>query len=160
MKNRVVWSCFLYSRGIARHIIYSGNAVYTPYVEGKNMALHAIAMGIPNASVFSETKVEHSTENLIYSYRLAKKMGFEKIAVATDPFQSNSLKAYAWDNSIPVAFIPILSDSLYAFQVDSSFHIDPSGAYINGFIPLPQRENTIKRIMGTLGLKIQDTESE
>jgi uncharacterized SAM-binding protein YcdF (DUF218 family) len=124
------------------------------------MALHAIAMGIPSTSVISETKAEHSTENLIYSYRLAKKMGFEKIAVATDPFQSNSLKAYAWDYGIPVAFIPILSDSLYSFHVDSAFHIDASGAYINDFIPLPQRENSIKRIMGTLGLKIQDPESE
>ena len=40
MKDRVVWSCFLYSRGIARNIIYSGSAVYTPYTEGKIMALH------------------------------------------------------------------------------------------------------------------------
>jgi vancomycin permeability regulator SanA len=147
MKDRVVWSCFLYSREITRNIIYSGNAVYTPYVEGKIMALHAIAMGIPGASVFSETNAEHSTENLIYSYRLAKKMGFKKIVVATDPFQSNTLQFFAWDYGISVAFIPILSDSLNSFHVDSSFHIDPSDSYINDFIPLPQRENTIKRAM-------------
>jgi uncharacterized SAM-binding protein YcdF (DUF218 family) len=160
MRDRVVWSCFLYSRGIARHIIYSGDAVYSPYVEGKIMALHALALGIPRSVVFSETKAEHSTENLIYSYRMAKKMGFEKIAVATDPFQSNTLKSFAWDYYIPVTFVPILYDSLSTILVDSAFHIDPSSAFVNDFIPLPKRVNIVKRIVGTLGLEVRDDESE
>jgi uncharacterized SAM-binding protein YcdF (DUF218 family) len=160
MKDRVVWAFYLYKKGIARNVIFSGNAVYTPYVEGKIMALHAIALGIPEKHVFSETKAEHSTENLIYSFRMAKKMGFEKIAVATDPFQSNTLKTYAWDYGIPVAFIPIVYDSLRRFNIDSSFQIDPSEAYVNDFVPLPQRENSIKRFMGTLGFEIKKAEPQ
>jgi hypothetical protein len=160
MKDRVVWSLYLYKKGIARNVIFSGNAVYSPYLEGKIMALHAIALGIPGQHVFSETKTEHSTENLIYSYRMAKKMGFEKIAVATDPFQSITLKTYAWDYSIPVAFIPIVYDSIRYFTIDSSFQIDPSAAYVSDFVPLPQRENSIKRLMGTLGFEIKKTEPE
>ena len=160
MKDRVVWSCYLYKKGIARNIIYSGNAVYTPYVEGKIMALHAIALGIPATAVFSETKAEHSTENLVYSYRMAKKLGFEKIAVATDPFQSATLKTFAWDYDLRVTFIPIVSDSLITFHVDSALHIDPSPAFVKDFIPLPQRENAVKRAFGTLGLGINENEHE
>jgi uncharacterized SAM-binding protein YcdF (DUF218 family) len=160
MKSRVVWSFYLYKKGIARNVIFSGNAVYSPYVEGKIMAMHAIALGIPEKNVFSETKAEHSTENLIYSCRMAMKMGFEKIAVATDPFQSNTLKTYAWDNGIPVAFIPIVYDSLNSIKIDTIFHINPSAAFVSDFVPLPQRENMIKRFMGTLGFEIRKADQE
>lgn len=158
MKDRVLWSFYLYSKGITRNVIYSGNSVYSPYVEGKIMAMHAIARGIPLEHVFSETKAEHSTENLVYSYRMAKKMGFEKIAVATDPFQSTTLKTYAWDRSMPVVFIPIVYDSLNTLNVNSSLYIDPSAAFVGDFIPLPQRENILKRVLGTLGLEMRKAE--
>jgi uncharacterized SAM-binding protein YcdF (DUF218 family) len=155
MKDRVVWSCYLYTRGIARNIIYSGNAVYTPYVEGRIMAMHARAMGIPAEHVFSETKAQHSTENLVYSYSMARKLGFKKIALATDPFQSATLKSYAWDYGIKVSFIPILYDSLNLVTIPPGFHVDPSGAFVSGFISLPQRENILKRFIGTLGIEIK-----
>ena len=38
MKGRVLWSKYLYDRGIAKNIIYSGSAVYSPYVEAEIMA--------------------------------------------------------------------------------------------------------------------------
>jgi uncharacterized SAM-binding protein YcdF (DUF218 family) len=154
MKDRVMWSYFLYSRGIASHVIYSGSAVYSPYVEGKIMALYAIRMGIPDSVVFSETKAEHSTENLVYSCRLAEMLGYKKIAVATDPFQSASLQTYAWDSRIGVTFIPIVKDSLVSFYSDSVIQINPSAAFVTDFVPLPERESTIKRIFGTLGLNM------
>ncbi|MCX6285147.1 MAG: YdcF family protein [Bacteroidetes bacterium] len=160
MKDRVAWSVYLYKKGIAVNVIYSGNAVYSPYIEGRIMAMYAIASGIPGQHVFSETKAEHSTENLIYSYRMATKMGFEKIAVATDPNQSTGLKTYAWDYGIPVVFIPILYDSLRSFPIDYTIKIDPSAAFISDFVPLPQRENIIKRVMGTLGFGIRTAEPE
>ena len=47
MKGRVYWSKYLYDKGIAMNIIYSGAAVYSPYYEGKIMALYAAALGIP-----------------------------------------------------------------------------------------------------------------
>src|SRR6185437_15788419 len=64
MKGRVYWSKYLFERGITRNIIYSGSDVYTPYVEGEIMALYAVALGIPKAHVFSETRAEHSTGNV------------------------------------------------------------------------------------------------
>jgi uncharacterized SAM-binding protein YcdF (DUF218 family) len=158
MKSRVLWAFFLYSRGIARNVIFSGNANYSPYVEGKIMAIHAIALGLPEAHVFCETKAEHSTENLVYSYWMAQKMGFEKIAVATDPFQSNTLKTYAWDLGLRVTFIPVINDSVSSFPVDPLFHVDPSPAFVKDFISLPERDNPLKRVLGTMGLEISTFE--
>ncbi|HMU73173.1 MAG TPA: YdcF family protein, partial [Ferruginibacter sp.] len=51
MKARVYWSKFLYDKGIAKNIMYSGSSVYSPYYEGKIMALYAIAIGIPKENV-------------------------------------------------------------------------------------------------------------
>src|SRR5690606_38309843 len=75
MMARVKWSKYLYDKGYAKNIIYSGSAVYTPYVEADIMALYAQSMGIPEEHIFSETRAEHSTENVYYSYRLAKEHG-------------------------------------------------------------------------------------
>ncbi len=47
MKGRVLWSYALYKSGIAKNIIYSGGAVYTPYYEARIMGLYALQLGIP-----------------------------------------------------------------------------------------------------------------
>ena len=64
MKARIYWSKYLYDKGIAKNIMYSGSSVYSAYYEGKIMAMYAIAIGIPAEHIYSETKAEHSTENL------------------------------------------------------------------------------------------------
>ena len=92
MKDRVLWSVYLYKKGIAANVIYSGNAVYSPYIEGRIMAMYAIASGIPAQNVFSETKAEHSTENLVYSYRMAEKMGFKRLLFQPIPPRQTALK--------------------------------------------------------------------
>ena len=79
MKNRVYWSKYLYDHGIAKNIIYTGSAVYSPYYEAEIMALYGEALGIQKHNIFTETKAEHSTENVYYSYKKAKKIGFKKV---------------------------------------------------------------------------------
>src|SRR6187399_1405510 len=78
MRGRVYWSKYLYDSGITKNIMYSGSSVYSPYYESKIMALYAEAIGIPKENIFIETNAEHSTENIYYSYKKAKKLGFEK----------------------------------------------------------------------------------
>jgi len=34
LKSRLLWSEFLYRKKYVKHLIYSGNAVYTPWIEG------------------------------------------------------------------------------------------------------------------------------
>ncbi len=159
MKGRIYWSKYLYDKGITRNIMYSGSAVYTPYVEGEIMALYASALGIPEENIFSETLAEHSTENVYYSYKKARKLGFERIALATDQFQAKMLKRFTKKIVSPDAgIIPIVADTLEALQplmVDPE--IDYQKAFVNNFTPLPERENFRERFRGTRGLDIDTT---
>ena len=61
MKMRVQWSNYLYKKGIAKNIIYSGSAVYTEYEEAKIMALYGEALGIPKEHIFTDPG--HPTQN-------------------------------------------------------------------------------------------------
>ena len=159
MKARVYWSKYLYDQGIAKNIMYSGSAVYTPYYEGEIMALYAEAIGIPKEHIFSETKAEHSTENIYYGYKKAVKLNFKNIALASDPFQSKSLRKFiAVKVSPEVGLIPIVFDTLKAMEpsmIDPS--IDIQKAFVKDFVSLPNRESLSKRLSGTRGLNIDKT---
>ena len=60
MKGRVIWACYLIKKGIAKNVIFSGGAVYSPYVEGKVMALFAEQLGIPKEKIMVEDKAQHN----------------------------------------------------------------------------------------------------
>ena len=156
MKGRVYWSKYLYDKGIAKNIIYSGGAVYSPYYEGKIMALYAEALGIPKAHIYTETMAEHSTENIYYSYKLAKKLGFNRIALASDPFQTKLLRKFIRkkvDPAIPV--IPFVADTLKVIEpgmIDPV--IDYQQAFKKDFISITQREGLHKRWRGTRGRNV------
>ncbi|MEO5594049.1 MAG: YdcF family protein [Chitinophagaceae bacterium] len=156
MKGRVYWSKYLYDKGIAKNIIYSGSAVYSPYYEGKIMALYAEALGIPKSHIYKESRAEHSTENIYYSYKLAKKLGFKSIAVASDPFQTKLLRRYIRkkvDPGIPV--IPFVADTLKVIEpgmIDPT--IDYQQAFKKDFISIKQREGFRKRWRGTRGKNV------
>lgn len=156
MKARVYWSKYLFDRGIAKNIMYSGSSVHSPYYEGQIMALYAIALGIPQQNVFHETKAEHSTENLYYSYYKSKKLGFTSIALSTDPFQAKQLRRYAKvkvDRS--VALIPIVFDTLIAMRhTMTDPQINYQQAYNKDFVPLTTRESFWKRFRGTMGKNV------
>jgi uncharacterized SAM-binding protein YcdF (DUF218 family) len=153
MKARVYWSKYLYDNGIARNIMYSGSAVYTPYCEAEIMALYARELGIPESHIYTETKAEHSTENIYYSYRKAKSLGFEKIALASDPFQTKLLKRFTRIRvSREVSLIPFVIDTLKKLEPEMT---DPSinyqRAFKNDFVSIMERENFWKRLKGTRG---------
>ncbi|HTE30102.1 MAG TPA: YdcF family protein [Chryseolinea sp.] len=156
MKLRVYWSKYLYEAGIARNIIFSGSAVYSPYYEGKIMAQYANALGIPAAHIFSETKAEHSTENVYYSWKLAKKLGFKNIALASDQFQTKQLRRFIEKKVDPsIDLIPFVTDTLemmYPGMMTPAIDYEQSG--MKRFISLKKREGFRKRWRGTRGLNI------
>ncbi len=159
MKGRVYWSKYLYDRGITKNIIYSGSAVYSPYCEAEIMALYAEKLGIRKENIFTEKLAEHSTENVYYSYKKARKLGFTRIALASDPFQTKMLKRFIrLKVSADVGLIPMVADSMNAMI---SRMIDPEieyqKAFVKDFKPLPERENFINRYKGTQGLDIDTT---
>lgn len=155
MKARVIWSWVLYKNGIAKNIIYSGGAVYTPFTEAYIMGLYGQALGIPKEHIFYDTLARHSTENVYYSYKLAKQLRFKSLALGTDPFQSFLLKSFTRKRfSTPIYHIPFITDTLKVYQ-GLSPHINPRSALrLEGFESITQSESFRQRLRGTLGKDI------
>lgn len=157
MKGRVYWSAWLYKKGLAKNIIYSGSAVYSPYTEAKIMALYAEKIGIPAEHIFLETKAEHSTENLYYSYQIAKEKGFTKIALATDPFQSRLISPYIQKFKLDVSLVPIVIPLLYKIEM-KDFEIESWKAYELNFKSIYDCETDEERAFYSRGgrIKVED----
>ena len=153
LMGRIHWSFYLYKNGYAKNIIYSGSAVYTPYVEAKIMAMYAKKMGIPEENIFVETQAEHSVENVYYSYNLAQEKGFTKVALATDPYQSKWMEGPSKRMDVPIDFIPFSTDLQDTMDIPE-YEIDEEKAYVQDFISLTERKNFFQRLKGTLGRNI------
>lgn len=151
MKARVLWSWILYKNGFAKNVIYSGAAVYSPYKEAVIMGLYGQKLGIPADHIFYDTLARHSTENMFYSYLLAKKLGFKSIALATDPFQAFLLRGFTRRRfESPVYMLPFVTDSLAVYNYINP-HIDPRAAKVNDFISITDRQGFFRRFKGTIG---------
>ena len=154
MKCRVHWSVLLYRQGFAKNIIYSGGAVYTPYTEATVMALYAEKMGVPKEHIFIETKAEHTTENLYYSWRLAKKYGFRKIAFATDPFQSYKIAPYIERLKLDVSLLPMVIPLMERMKM-KDYSIEAHKAYTLKFISIEERLSPEERDFHSRGGRIK-----
>lgn len=139
MKWRMYWSLYLYESGLAKNIIYSGGAVYTPYTEAVIMALYAEKLGIPREHIFVETKAEHTTENLYYSCQLAKEKGFHSIGFATDPFQAMKIEPYIKKFKLDVQLIPMIISKVGKMEM-KDYGIESYKAYKLHFISIRERE--------------------
>lgn len=158
MKARIFWAKYLYDRGIAKNIIFSGSSVYTPFVEGKIMKIYADSLGIPVEHTFSEEEAEHSTENIYYSVQMAKEMGFKRIALATDHYQAFLLGGYL-KKKFPE--VKILTIEYKRINIKAEWpEIDDTPAFSDNFVSLAKRENKIKRFKGTMGKNINYNEKD
>ena len=154
MQLRLIWAKHLYDKGIAKNIITSGAAVYSPYVEAKIMAAYLIALGIPREHIFTEERAEHSTENVWYGYKLAQKKGFKSVAVCSDPFQSKLLYRFAKVRTKKqVKFLPAIFDTMRTLPHDTPF-VNYKPLKLENFVPITERESKWKRFMGTMGRHI------
>ena len=154
MKARLLWAMVLYKNGVAKNIIFSGGAVYSPYPEAKIMGLYAQKLGIPKEHIFYETEARHSTENVYYSYIVAKKQGFKTLALATDPFQSSLLKRFTRKRfETQIYHIPFITDTLGAYNYLNPV-LDPADYEAEkkkNFISITETEGIFKRLGGTIG---------
>jgi hypothetical protein len=154
LKSRILWSEFLYRKGYVKHLIYSGNAVYTPWVESETMKLYAVKLGIKKEDVLIDTLAEHSTENLFYSYQLAISKGYKSIAVATDPFQCAMLHKFAKKSfNKSIILLPIVFDSIRQ-KMAVEITIDTVETKKTVFTPLAERQSYKDRLNGTRGKNI------
>ena len=157
MQLRVLWAQYVWEHGLTKNIIFSGGAVYTKYSECKIMKLYAIEMGIPEEHIFMDSIAEHSTENVFYSSCVAKEMGFEKIALASDPYQTKSLKGFIKKmekkNGTHVDILPGIIDTVKLMPRDQ-YQIDPSKAIGSYFVDITNTQKMGYRLKGTMGLRI------
>lgn len=155
MKARVIWAWVLYKNGYAKNVIFSGNAVYTPYKEARIMGLFGEKIGIPKEHIFYDTLAEHSTENVYYSYLLARKLGFKSLALATDPFQSWLLRSFTRKRfGSPIYHLPFVTDTLAVYN-SANIRINSSALKQDtAWRSIKTREKFGKRWRGTMGKTI------
>jgi uncharacterized SAM-binding protein YcdF (DUF218 family) len=153
LQLRIHWACYLYQKGYTKNIIFSGAAVATPYIEARVMANYAEALGVPREHIFTEEQAQHSTENVYYSYRLAKELGFSKIALSTDPVQNSYMRRFIKKFELPMGLMPTVIDTVKTINVYEP-KIDLSNTTQAGFVKLSSRENFFQRFRGTMGKNI------
>ncbi len=160
MKGRVIWAYILYRNGYTKNVIFSGASVYSPFFESKIMGLYAQKLGIPKEHIFYENEARHSTENVYYSYLLAKKLGFKSLALATDPFQSWILQGFTKRRfGSPIYHIPFIVDTLKQYN-NLEPVIDPESARADNFSSITEKESFWRRLKGTLGKDINWSQYE
>jgi uncharacterized SAM-binding protein YcdF (DUF218 family) len=155
MTLRLYWAKHLYDSGFTKNIIFSGSSVYTHFVEGIAMKIMADSLGIPPKHTFYETKAEHSTENVYYSWKMARKMGFQKIALATDPYQAALLRRFIRRYTPGVKTVPIVF-SLLDIDDRSLPKIDTAAAFVDDFVSITKREGFWERLQGTMGKRVRE----
>lgn len=159
MKLRVHWAVHLYEQGITRNLIFSGGAVYTPYIEANIMSLYAQQLGVPAEHCHLDPLAEHSTENWFYGWRKGRELGFARMALATDIFQSKMTKSFGRKMKrklgAVIDIIPVVWDTRKGPLNLSDPTIDPSSALVTGtFVSILEREKFWKRFRGTLGKNV------
>lgn len=159
MKGRIYWSKYLFDNGIAHNIMYSGSAVYSPYYEADIMAMYAKAIGIPAENIYIEKLAEHSTENIYYGYKRARQLGFKKVALASDPFQTKMLRRYVRKKvNGDIAIIPFVIDTLKMIEPTMTDPvIDYPKAYKADFVSIKKRQSFWKRLRGTIRGNVDTT---
>jgi uncharacterized SAM-binding protein YcdF (DUF218 family) len=154
MKMRVVWAVYLYNEGITKNIIFSGSAVYTPFIESKIMKQYAVALGVDSNNIFVETKAEHSSENVYFSYLLARENALTNVAVATDLVQTKMVKKFVAKKKIPVSYLPAKISIIQDIVVPDSISIDTMEAYVPNFTSIEETQTQQYRWRGTQGKNI------
>lgn len=154
MKARVIWAYILYKNGMARNVIFSGSAVYSPYYEALIMGLYAQQLGIPAKNIYYDTQARHSTENVYYSYLIAMDKKFKTIALATDPVQSRLLQNFTHTRfGSHIYHLPFILDSVRKLNAIGP-KFDPKPAACKNFTSIEDGESRVKRFWGTLGAGI------
>ncbi|MFT5055180.1 MAG: vancomycin permeability regulator SanA, partial [Oceanospirillaceae bacterium] len=161
-RMRLSWALELYNSGRAKHIIVSGGAVHSPYVEAEIFALYLMKMGVPSEALILEHNAEHSMENIFYSMEIAEKYGFLEVAVATDRLHVDMIqligKMHGHDLT-DLDFLPARFSAFIKFRKAFDIEIDHELAYQKDFVALKERESRETRKMGTNGLSWRPSET-
>ena len=76
-----------YERGAAAHLIFTGGAVHSRFVEAEVMARTAEAQGIPESSIVVEPEARNTAQNACYAVRLMQARGWGSAEVISSAWQ-------------------------------------------------------------------------
>jgi hypothetical protein len=146
--NRAAWGAILWQRGLAGAFITSGAAVHSRYVEADAIAAGMVALGVPADRIWLEPNALHTDENMYFSLRIARALGFARVAVASqkghaawscrmlEDWGQRDCGAFSVDMSAVVALHPL--QRLHAVRTDA----------MPNWLPLVERERAIARASG------------
>ena len=83
---RVTEAVHEYERGAAAHLIFSGGAAHSRFVEAQVMARTAESMGIPQSAIVMEPQAQDTIQNACYSVKLMRAHGWESAEVVSSPW--------------------------------------------------------------------------
>lgn len=83
-ERRAEMADWLYESDLAQHVIVTGAAVHTPFVEADAIAELLIGRGVPETAIVKEPLARHTDENLYYSSRIMEARGWRSALVVSD----------------------------------------------------------------------------
>lgn len=137
-ERRARWGAVLWHRGYTRHFITSGGAAYTPHPESEALAQALCALGVPAERIYLESESLHTDENMLNSLRLARRLGWQRLAVASDGWHATGscqMLLSEWGQACRA--LPVDAAALREPGVPLS---GQRTAPVAGWQPLPRRE--------------------
>lgn len=83
-ERRAELADWLYEARLADHLIVSGAAVHTPFVEADALAALLVGRGVPEAAILREPLARHTDENFYYSTLIMQAHGWTSAIVVSD----------------------------------------------------------------------------
>ncbi|MBN8691538.1 MAG: YdcF family protein [Bacteroidetes bacterium] len=154
LSERLRWAAYLYKNGYTKNIIFSGAAVYTPYKEAVVLKLYAKQLGLPETILYTETKAEHTTENLYYSCLMAQELGFKKIGFASQTAHTSFMKAFPKRYGLTCDMLPAILDSVNTIPHQFTT-VNAQEAFVADFVLIEKRQSKIQRLRGTRGHRVK-----
>jgi uncharacterized SAM-binding protein YcdF (DUF218 family) len=146
--SRAAWAAILWKRGVAGAFITSGAAVHSRYVEADAIAAGMVALGVPAERIWLERDALHTDENMYFSLRIVRALGWHTVAVASqkghaawscrmlEDWGLSRCGAFSVDMDAVIASHPL--ERLRAVHTDA----------VPDWLPLVERERAIARRTG------------
>ncbi len=147
--GRAGQAAILWQEAWTRSFIVSGSDVHTPYVEAEAIAEAMTTLGVPPERIVLERDALHSDENVHYSALLADKLGFRRLAVASNGSIASWLCGLLVDEGRSCAALPMDMHALETYLPAHEQALRSLRAHrVDPWEPLAAREARIARANG------------
>jgi len=147
--GRAGQAALLWQGAWTRNFIVSGSDVHTPYVEAEAIAQAMTTLGVPPERIVLERDALHSDENVYYSALLATRLGFQRLAIASNGAIASWLCGLLVEEGRSCAALPMDLGALNAYLPAHDAALRALRAHrVDPWEPLPARADRIARASG------------